>query len=197
MAYECRRIVTGHTPEGKPTVLYDSSMLLLEADRAAGTRQEDRAGAASTVIWTTQGPVTNDDPSDTALRKVGTAESDGTVFRIVRYAPGVAPRHHRTNWNAGRRPTERKGHAIWVNTGALPEVSPEYRNGERTMPYGHAERNLALVRQLEAQTRQLLESLDRLDPEQSAWLQEVTRPHRPDVRNPGTITPRPTGRNPE
>ena len=97
MAYECRRIVTGHTPEGKSTVLYDSSMPLLEADRAAGARQEDRAGAASAVIWTTQGPVNNDDPSDTALRKVGTAESDGTVFRIVRYAPGVAPRHHRTN----------------------------------------------------------------------------------------------------
>ena len=97
MAYECRRIVTGHTPEGKLTVLYDSSMPLLEADRAAGARQEDRAGAASAVIWTTQGPVNNDDPSDTALRKVRTAESDGTVFRIVRYAPGVAPRHHRTN----------------------------------------------------------------------------------------------------
>ena len=47
------------------------------------------------------------------------------------------------------------------------------------MAYGHAERNLALVRQLEAQTRQLLESLGRLDPEQSAWLLEVTRPHRP------------------
>lgn len=97
MAYEYRRIVTGHTPEGKSTVLYDSSMPLLEADRAAGARQEDRAGAASAVIWTTQGPVDNDDPSDSALRKVGTAESDGTVFRIVQYAPGVAPRHHRTN----------------------------------------------------------------------------------------------------
>ena len=36
MAYECHRIVTGHTPEGKSTVLYDSSMPLLEADRAAG-----------------------------------------------------------------------------------------------------------------------------------------------------------------
>ena len=88
MAYECRRIVTGHTPEGKSTVLYDSSMPLLEADRATGARQEDRAGAASAVIWMTQGPVNNDDPSDTALRKVGTAESDGTVFRIVQYAPG-------------------------------------------------------------------------------------------------------------
>jgi hypothetical protein len=44
------------------------------------------------------------------------------------------------------------------------------------MAYGHAERNLALLRQLEAETQQLLESLDRLDPEQSAWQQEVTRP---------------------
>jgi DNA-binding CsgD family transcriptional regulator len=49
-----------------------------------------------------------------------------------------------------------------------------YMNGERAMAYGHAERNLALLRQLEAETRQLLESLDQPDPEQSAWLQEVS-----------------------
>ena len=99
MAYKCRRVVTGHTPEGKSTVLYDSMMALLEEDSAgAGARQEDRAGAASRVIWTTQGfPADNDDSSDAALRKVNTSESDGTVFRIVEYAPGVAPRHHRTN----------------------------------------------------------------------------------------------------
>ena len=42
------------------------------------------------------------------------------------------------------------------------------------MAYGHAERNLAVLRQLEVETRQLLESLDQLDPEQSAWLQGVT-----------------------
>lgn len=41
------------------------------------------------------------------------------------------------------------------------------------MTYGHAERNLAFLRQLEAETRQLLEHLDQPDPEQSAWLQEV------------------------
>jgi hypothetical protein len=41
------------------------------------------------------------------------------------------------------------------------------------MAYGHAERNLAVLRQLEVETRQLLESLDQ-DPEQSAWLQGVT-----------------------
>jgi hypothetical protein len=42
------------------------------------------------------------------------------------------------------------------------------------MGYGHAERNLALIRQLEAETRELLGTLDQPDPEQSAWLQEVT-----------------------
>ena len=64
-----------------------------------------------------------------------------------------------------------------MNTGALPEVSPGVQ--ERRKDHGireHAERNLALLRQLEAETQQLLESLDRLDPEQSAWLQEVARP---------------------
>jgi quercetin dioxygenase-like cupin family protein len=28
---------------------------------------------------------------------VSTAETDGTVFRIVQYSPGVTPRHHRTS----------------------------------------------------------------------------------------------------
>ena len=42
------------------------------------------------------------------------------------------------------------------------------------MAYGHAERNLALLRQLEAETRQLLESQEQPDSEQSAWPQEVT-----------------------
>jgi hypothetical protein len=53
--------------------------------------------------------------------------------------------------------------------------------GERAMTYGHAERNLALIRQLEAETRKLLGSLDQLDLEQSAWLREVTRPGRQAV----------------
>jgi hypothetical protein len=41
------------------------------------------------------------------------------------------------------------------------------------MGYGHAERNLALIRQLEAETMELLDTLNRHDPEQTAWLQEV------------------------
>lgn len=99
VTYECRRVVTGNTPEGKSSVLYDSSLMLVEqASATAGPRQEDRAGAASRVMWTTQGfPVHNLDTSDPGLRQVQTAESDGTVFRIVEYAPGVTPRKHRTN----------------------------------------------------------------------------------------------------
>ena len=41
------------------------------------------------------------------------------------------------------------------------------------MGYGHAERNLALIRQLEAETMALLGTLDQPDPDQSAWLQEA------------------------
>lgn len=58
------------------------------------------------------------------------------------------------------------------------------------MGYGHAERNLALIRQLEAETRELLGTLDQPDPEQSAWLQEVTSPERRAVHQcrPETAT---------
>ena len=44
------------------------------------------------------------------------------------------------------------------------------------MAYGHAERTLAAIRLLEAETRQLLDGLSQLHPEQSPWRQEVTAP---------------------
>ena len=58
------------------------------------------------------------------------------------------------------------------------------------MGYGHAERNLALIRRLEAETRELLDTLDQPDPEQSAWLQEVISLERQAVhqRWPETAT---------
>jgi hypothetical protein len=40
----------------------------------------------------------------------------------------------------------------------------------QTMSYGHAERNLAAIRQVEAETRELLLGLGELDPEQEQWL---------------------------
>jgi hypothetical protein len=47
------------------------------------------------------------------------------------------------------------------------------------MAYAHAERNLATVRQLEAETRQLLLTLDRSDHALSARLHEFTN-RKPD-----------------
>jgi hypothetical protein len=41
------------------------------------------------------------------------------------------------------------------------------------MAYGHAERNLALINQLEAETRQLLDGCPQLDYELSAWSDEA------------------------
>jgi hypothetical protein len=45
---------------------------------------------------------------------------------------------------------------------------------EKAMAYGHAERNLATVRQLVPETRQLPLTLDRSDPALSARLHEIT-----------------------
>ena len=99
MATAYHRVVTGHTPQGKSTVLFDSSMPLVEQAKGAGGDAEvDRHGAASSVAWTTQGfPAQSNDSSEAGLRNVTTALSDGTVLRIVQYAPGVTPRHHRTD----------------------------------------------------------------------------------------------------
>ena len=49
------------------------------------------------------------------------------------------------------------------------------------MGYGHAERNLALIRQLQAETRALLCTLEQPDPEHSAWLQGVASSERQAV----------------
>lgn len=44
------------------------------------------------------------------------------------------------------------------------------------MAYGHAGCTLAAIAGLEAETRQLLATVDRLDQEQSAWLREAASP---------------------
>ena len=41
------------------------------------------------------------------------------------------------------------------------------------MAYGHAERTLAAIRLLEAETRELLARQEHLDPEQTEWLREA------------------------
>ena len=44
------------------------------------------------------------------------------------------------------------------------------------MAYGHAERNLAAIRQLEAEAGRLLASPPQLEHEQSAWPADADRP---------------------
>jgi hypothetical protein len=41
------------------------------------------------------------------------------------------------------------------------------------MAYGHAERTLATIRLLEAETRELLSRQERLNPEQAEWLRDA------------------------
>lgn len=88
MTFKMRRVVTGHNEDGKAVVLLDEpEMNVISA----------RSGASACVVWSTQGfPVDNDDDIDPTKRTFGTTVENGTVFRIIRYEPGVVPRNHRT-----------------------------------------------------------------------------------------------------
>jgi quercetin dioxygenase-like cupin family protein len=87
MALSLRRVVTGHDEGGRAVVIID------ETCKAASLRE----GVSGTVVWSTEGfPVDNSGNADTAQRRVATSESNGTVFRVIEYAPGGGPRMHRT-----------------------------------------------------------------------------------------------------
>lgn len=89
MTLSIRRVVTGHDHQGRAIVAIDEPVK---------NAISNRPGAASAVIWSTKGyPVDNTEALDGAQRDVHTSEGDGTVFRVVRYAPGVSPRMHRTD----------------------------------------------------------------------------------------------------
>jgi mannose-6-phosphate isomerase-like protein (cupin superfamily) len=89
MSLTIRRVVTGHDQQGRAIVAVDET---------AKNVVETRPGAQAAVIWTTEGfPVDNDDDLDASTRKVGTTLANGSVFRVVSFGPGVAPRNHRTD----------------------------------------------------------------------------------------------------
>jgi quercetin dioxygenase-like cupin family protein len=89
MSLEIRRVVTGHDNTGRAVVLYDE----IGKEVSSG-----RPGATACVVWTSEGfPVNNDGATDEAKRKVATTLDNGTVFRVVRFDPGVASRNHRTD----------------------------------------------------------------------------------------------------
>ena len=89
MSLQIRRVVTGHTADGRAKV---------EVDEVAKNVISNRPGASSCVVWSTKGfPVDNDGFHDPTSGTFKTTVDNGTVFRIVRYEPGVTPRRHRTD----------------------------------------------------------------------------------------------------
>lgn len=85
---QVRRVVTGHKKDGKATVLIDE----ISQDVV-----KPRDGCTFFNIWSTALPGDNNDDRDGAKQIIGTAMKDRAVFRVIEYAPGVAPRNHRTN----------------------------------------------------------------------------------------------------
>jgi quercetin dioxygenase-like cupin family protein len=89
MSLNIRRVVTGHTADGRAKV---------EIDEIAKNVISNRPGASSCVVWSTKGfPVNNDGFADPTAGSFKTTVEGGTVFRIVCYEPGVTPRNHRTD----------------------------------------------------------------------------------------------------
>lgn len=89
MSINVRRVVTGHDDQGRAKVLIDETVKNVASQRP---------GALYSVIWSSEGfPANNDGDADPSGKKIGTTIPDGTVFRIVSFGPGVAPRNHRTD----------------------------------------------------------------------------------------------------
>jgi mannose-6-phosphate isomerase-like protein (cupin superfamily) len=88
MPLNIRRVVTGHDDSGRAVVAID------EISRNMISR---RPRHQSCVIWSTGSfPSDNGSVLDGGARPVASTDPGGSVFRIVEYAPGVAPRNHRT-----------------------------------------------------------------------------------------------------
>lgn len=89
MPLQLRRVVTSHDANGRAVV---------KIDEVAKHSPAARPGRSACVVWTTEGfPVENTGDEDGGMRQVGTTLNNGTVFRVVEFAPGVAPRVHRTD----------------------------------------------------------------------------------------------------
>ena len=89
MSMRIRRVVTGHDQDGRAVVAID------ELCKNVISR---RPNHSSCVVWSTgEFPADNNTDADGGAREVATTDPNGTVFRLVEYGPGVAPRNHRTD----------------------------------------------------------------------------------------------------
>lgn len=89
MSLTLRRVVTGHDANGKAKVLIDEPV---------NNAFSARPGAEFSVIWSSDTlPANNDGNEDPSGKKIGTFIEGGSVFRVISFGPGVAPRNHRTD----------------------------------------------------------------------------------------------------
>jgi mannose-6-phosphate isomerase-like protein (cupin superfamily) len=89
MSLTFRRVVTGHDGQGRAKVIVDETVRNVASPRP---------GAEYGVVWMTEGfPVGNDGDADPSGKTIGTTVPGGSVFRVVSFGPGVAPRNHRTD----------------------------------------------------------------------------------------------------
>ena len=88
MALQIRRVVTGHDANGKARVAIDE---------IASNVISRRPGQDSVVVWASdQLPADVSTFHDISSEVEKSTVPGGSVFRICRYEPGVAPRNHRT-----------------------------------------------------------------------------------------------------
>jgi len=85
---QLRRVVTGHDAQGRA---------LVQIDELCSNVLSRRPLHSSCVVWSSaEFPVDNAAPGDLATRELSVVGRSDTVFRVVEYQPGVAPRNHRT-----------------------------------------------------------------------------------------------------
>jgi quercetin dioxygenase-like cupin family protein len=90
MTINIRRVVTSHDANGKAIVRIDDMGTHVASGRPNMTRQ---------LIWTTNDLPVHfaEDGEDKGAREIGTTIRNGSVFRVIEFEPGVAPRNHRTD----------------------------------------------------------------------------------------------------
>ncbi len=90
MKFQVRRVVTGHDDKGRAIV---------KIDEVAQHWREGRPGGMVCNIWTTDtAPANNSQDADGGMREGKfTMIPNGSVFRILHFAPGLERRMHRTD----------------------------------------------------------------------------------------------------
>jgi mannose-6-phosphate isomerase-like protein (cupin superfamily) len=131
-----RRMVTGHLPDGRSTVLMDG---------AAPNVKQRHAGNGSTLLWVTDECPARPESADRAAREIGVPPPRrGTIFRVAEFPPGVGGE-------------VRDNEAVLRDFGIGPEVA---RGHPPRHPAIHRTRSVDYVVVLEGEIDLLLDDRD-------------------------------------